>query len=371
MYHPDAYRLRDQPSSHRHHPNPSTGSMSADRQHHDYAPPQYRANYNPQGVKPHPFEPQGIKPPDLVYGDRWNTVNVSLPQHPDPRTRIIRTPSPTPSEARALDEIGSHSGLINWKRVRSKDFWMSKEGLKYGIIATVVITLVVLFAVYHKDIVIFLTPATQWCHDHKFGWLIPVGLLIILSFPPLFGHELIAMLCGIGWGIAVGFGIVALGTLLGEIANYVTFKYCCTTRARKYENKNLTYACLSRVVRSGGFKIALAARYSLIPPHLTTTVFASSGLHFHIFLAAAVLSLPKQLVTVYIGVLLEDSINGTSKKDKIASIAVAIVFAIVTSFAFRYVNRKMDEVKPQIIYERRKARQAANLKMLSEGRSMV
>ncbi|KAJ3969960.1 hypothetical protein EV361DRAFT_997029 [Lentinula raphanica] len=385
MYQPDAYRLQDQRQGHRphdqrqghrpndqrqdhrHHPNTSTGSMSTDNQHQTYVSPPYRVNYDPQGVKPQIFEPQGVKPPDLVYGDRWNTVNVALPH--DPQTRMIRTPSPTPSEVRALDEIGSHSGLINWKRVKSKDFWMSKEGVKYGITVAVVITLVVLFAVYHKDIVIFLTPATQWCHE--LGWLIPVGILIVLSFPPLFGHEIIGMLCGIGWGIAIGFVIVALGTLLGEIANYFTFKYCCTTRSQKYEKKNITYACLSKVVRSGGFKIALAARYSVIPPHLTTTVFASSGMDFYVFIAAAICSLPKQLVTVYIGVLLEESVNGTSKKDKIASIAVAIVFAVVTSFAFRYVNKKMDEVKPQVIYERRKARQAANLKMLSEGRSIV
>lgn len=153
-----------------------------------------------------------------------------------------------------------------------------------------------------------------------------------------------------------------------------TFKYCCSTRSQKYEKKNLTYACLSRVVRSGGFKIALAARFSIIPPHcqsnflilrfpdthssslVTTTVFASSGMGFYTFIAAAVCSLPKQLVTVYIGVLLEDSINGTSSRDKIASIAVAIIFAGVTSFAFRYVNRKMDEIKPAVIYERRKHR---------------
>ncbi|KAE9399663.1 hypothetical protein BT96DRAFT_1101625 [Gymnopus androsaceus JB14] len=264
-----------------------------------------------------------------------------------------------------LDNVGS-SGIINWKLIKSKDFWFSKEGLKYGLTAAVIITIVVLFIIYHKTIVIALEPATQWCHDQKFGWLIPVGILFVLSFPPLFGHEIIGMLCGIAWGIGEGFAIVALGTLLGEVANFFTFKYCCTSRAQKYEKKKISYACLARVVRAGGFKIAVAARFSLIPPHLTTTVFASSGMSFPTFVAAAICSLPKQFVTVVTGVLLEDSINGTSKKEKIASIAVAIVSGIVTSFALRYVNRKMDEIKPQVIYERRKARQNANLKMLSE-----
>ncbi|KAJ3840659.1 hypothetical protein F5878DRAFT_56617, partial [Lentinula raphanica] len=345
MSFPETYRLvdsRGQPVTHEHNES-FNGQELYDN---NYRPPQY----------------EGYKPPqefNINNNERYAPQPAYAPMHVDlhdPRAQIARTPSPTPSESQALSEIGNHSGFINWKKIASKKFLFSKEGLKYIATAAVIITIVVLFAVYHEDIVIWLTPATQWCHDHKFGWLIPVGLLFILSFPPLFGHEIVGMLCGIGWNIGIGFLIVALGTLLGELANYFTFKYCCTARAQKYEKKKLSYAALARVVRSGGFKIALAARLSLIPPHLTTTVFASSGMPLGTFLAAAVCSLPKQLVTVYIGVLLEESVDGTSKKDKIASIAVAVVCGVITSLALKYVNKKMDEVMPEIIYERRKAR---------------
>lgn len=63
--------------------------------------------------------------------------------------------------------------------------------------------------------------------------------MIAMSFPPvspcfrlvegyinqcellqLFGHELVAMICGLVWGIGIGFLIVALGTLLGELASF-------------------------------------------------------------------------------------------------------------------------------------------------------
>ncbi|KAE9399666.1 hypothetical protein BT96DRAFT_820257, partial [Gymnopus androsaceus JB14] len=155
----------------------------------------------------------------------------------------------------------------------------------------------------------------------RYGWLIPVGILFVMSFPPLFGHELVGLLCGVTWGLAEGFAIVALGTLLGEIANFFTFKFCCSSRAKKYEKKKIMYACLSKIMREGGFKIAVAARYSIIPPHMTTAIFASSGLGFFIFLAAAVCSLPKQFITVVLGVLLEDeAVNGTSKKEKFVTI---------------------------------------------------
>ncbi len=44
--------------------------------------------------------------------------------------------------------------------------------------------------------------------------------MIILSFPPLFGHELVALLCGEFWGVWVGFGIVAAGTIVGELITF-------------------------------------------------------------------------------------------------------------------------------------------------------
>jgi uncharacterized membrane protein YdjX (TVP38/TMEM64 family) len=346
MAFPEAYRLvnpQGQPAIHVHNNNESF-SRQGD---HITEPPRYGVSAD------------AIKPPELIHAS-MSTVNIDLQ---NPRIHMTRTPSPTPSETRELERIGQSSGLINWKLLRSKDFWLSRNGLKYGLIGAVIITIVVLFAVYHKAIIIALTPATNWCKDHTLGWLIPVAILLILSFPPLFGHEIIGMLCGVTWGIGEGFGIVALGTLLGEVANYFVFKYWCTARSQKYEKKKIWYACLARVVRTGGFKVALAARLSLIPPHLTTTVFASSGMSFVIFLAAAVCSLPKQFMTVIIGVLLEESVNGTSSKDKIVSAIVAIIFGAITSFALRYVDKKMDEVKPAVIYERRKARQA---KMFSE-----
>ena len=38
--------------------------------------------------------------------------------------------------------------------------------------------------------------------------------------PQLFGHEIVAILCGVVWGIWLGFAIVTAGTALGELANF-------------------------------------------------------------------------------------------------------------------------------------------------------
>ena len=83
-------------------------------------------------------------------------------------------------------------------------------------------------------------------------------------------------------------------------------------------------------MREGGFKIALVARLSAIPGHcmstirpslrflaerfplVTTAIFSTCGMNIFVFSIAAILSMPKQFVTVYLGVLLEQSAEGLS-----------------------------------------------------------
>jgi uncharacterized membrane protein YdjX (TVP38/TMEM64 family) len=65
--------------------------------------------------------------------------------------------------------------------------------------------------------------------------------------------QIVIILCGLVWGLWLGFAIVSVGTLLGELANYWTFKYACSHRAAKLEKKDVNYACMCVVVREGGF----------------------------------------------------------------------------------------------------------------------
>ena len=40
----------------------------------------------------------------------------------------------------------------------------------------------------------------DYLKDLTCGWLIPIAILIVISFPPLFGHEIVGILCGLVWG---------------------------------------------------------------------------------------------------------------------------------------------------------------------------
>ncbi|KAJ7912569.1 hypothetical protein B0H13DRAFT_2475819 [Mycena leptocephala] len=262
-----------------------------------------------------------------------------------PGRNISRTPSPTPEEYNLLHGI--------------KEQKTTAQKIKFYAIVAVVVGLGILLAVETKNIVHALTPMTHWLRDHKLGALIPIAILIILSFPPLFGNELIATLVGVTYDLPVACTIVAVGTLLGEIANFFVFKYACSIRGAKFEAKNLDYGLLAHVVRNGTFWVILVIRYSAIPPHFATTVFSTVGISFWTFLSAAVLSLPKQMVPVYTGYVLQPSVedNGTSKAVENIVLVVGIV---VTIGAYVWIQRQMKAATPKFIYERRKARQASS-----------
>ena len=77
------------------------------------------------------------------------------------------------------------------------------------------------------------------------------------------------------------------------------------------------------------------------------------------FSIAAILSLPKQFITVYLGVALEQSEDGkSSKSDTIIKDVVLGATTLITIGAMWYIYHKMNQAKPMVIYDRRKARQA-------------
>jgi hypothetical protein len=52
------------------------------------------------------------------------------------------------------------------------------------------------------------------------------------------------------------------------------FKYLIKGRGEKMEQTSISYATLARVIQDGGLKIAIIARYSLIPGHGTVLVLS-------------------------------------------------------------------------------------------------
>lgn len=100
---------------------------------------------------------------------------------------------------------------VNWKRVL-----FTPKYLVLWIVLIIIGVLTAIISLKHDQVVEALRPFAEKVRDIPAGWLIFVAVLIVISFPPLFGHELVALLAGVVYGLWIGFGVVAAGTFVGE-----------------------------------------------------------------------------------------------------------------------------------------------------------
>ncbi|PWN50467.1 hypothetical protein IE53DRAFT_362357 [Violaceomyces palustris] len=356
--------------------NPSTENLVPHLHHHPYPPntfgdpiqhaypqDQHFELYPPDrpfgrqayaGVGPYPSPPGSQQPSrpespfDGVYHDRPPKVEK---MNEEQRRIYEQFPKDLDDEGGGRTMIESFRDLLkDWKKAFKLKY------LHYWIIMIVICLLVVLMTIYHRQIIDWLTPLSKKITAISWGWVIPVAILFILNppvsspaFPPLFGHEIVIILCGVVYGLWVGFGIACLGTLLGEIGNFYAFKYCLRGTAARYERKNIHYACMAEMVREGGFLVIFLARLSAIPGHFTTAVFATVGMNIFIFILAAFLALPKQLSIVYLGVAIRDSDGGTeSTASKMVKYAVLVISFIITMWTAWWLYQRMERVRPEV-----------------------
>ncbi|ORY57838.1 snare associated Golgi protein-domain-containing protein [Pseudomassariella vexata] len=256
---------------------------------------------------------------------------------------------------KAANEIEHDYRPINWKRV-----FLTPKYIPLHIIGILVAVATALITIHHDEVVDKLLPFSEKVRDLPGGFLIPIFILIIISFPPLFGHEIVALLCGIVYGLWIGFGVVSAGTFFGEIGTWFAFKKFLRNKAIKMERTNLNYGAMARITRDGGFWIVFIIRLSVIPSHFSTAVFSTCDVKFWHFTVSTFLTLPKQLILVYLGVLLVQQ----GKQDSNSTIKTVVFIAafIITIALGVYIWYKMRKVKKVLLDEqadRRMQRDAA------------
>lgn len=157
------------------------------------------------------------------------------------------------------------------------------------------IAIVVLFEVYKEDFLRWAQPLTDWLRARKdWSWIvraclrigsevsadlpllpfqIPVAVLFVLSFPPLFGHEVVQLIVGLVYPIGVAIGIACAGAILGEAGCFFLFKYGFTGYVDRKCRKDQKWAVTRRVAQKEGFRGVMIIRYSIIPPRRLSLLF--------------------------------------------------------------------------------------------------
>ncbi|WAR59650.1 hypothetical protein PtB15_11B290 [Puccinia triticina] len=215
---------------------------------------------------------------------------------------------------------------------------------------------------FHTKVALGLKPYQAQIKRASWSWIIPTVLLIIVSFPPLFGHELIILVAGMIWGLWVGFAIACAGTFLGEILTYHAFKHLISGRSARAEAGSVTYASLAKLMREGGLGMVILVRASAMPGHVCTAMQATIGIGLWVFTVACIVTLPKQFALVYVGVLLGDP--GLDPKDPLGversahaaetrshhrlSAAVFLLTALFTLLSAYIVWMRLRRIRPLV-----------------------
>ncbi|KAJ0116960.1 cytoplasm protein [Diaporthe amygdali] len=274
---------------------------------------------------------------EMGHQGMWNSTSSEASSNAnDPKRKGTKTEADT-----TPDDLEPNYQPVNWKRV-----FLAPKYIPVWIILIIVGVLTAIITLKHDEVVAALRPFAEKVRNVPAGWLIFVAVLFIISFPPLFGHEVVALLAGVVYGLWIGFAVVSAGTFVGEIGTWFAFKKFLRRKAEKMERTNLTYGAMARLCRDGGFWIVFVIRFSIIPSHLSTAVFSTCDVKFWHFAVSTFLTLPKQLILVYLGVLLVQEQDGATVKNALFAVA-----GVVTVLAGVWIWFKMAKYKKQLLAE--------------------
>ncbi|KAG4431910.1 hypothetical protein IFR05_012609 [Cadophora sp. M221] len=302
------------------------------------------------------------RPPVALY-DVPPTTQAPPPLQPVP----AQSPYDAASTIKWQPTRGFIQGLKPKKKISKK--WQRRL---YWIVPLCIVAIVfaVLFEVYKDDFERWLKPVSDWLKEREsWSWTIPTAILVILSFPPLFGHEIVQLIVGLAYPLGVALGIACAGAVMGEAACFIVFKYFFTGWVEKKIAQKVNWAATARVTQEAGFRGVLVIRYSIVPPHLANPLFSCTGMKFWIYMATVVLSLPKSMVFVALG----SPSSKNSKAAKWGKVAAIAVVVIITIFASMWIRKKMVVATAAIMAERGISANGSDeeLGMLNEGVGMA
>ncbi|KAK9900402.1 hypothetical protein P389DRAFT_11847 [Cystobasidium minutum MCA 4210] len=312
------------------------------------APPQY-------GAPPPPPRPVGTAP---LPPPTMNTVNPQQQQHAgynqmqDHNYPTYTNGNAAPHDGKPVlpaDEMGRGWLGFNMQDIRDLSPKAKKRLIWVGVLAIVVLIIIILFEVFKDDFERWVTPLRDWLREREaWSWVIPVAVLIVLSIPPLAGHEVVQIVVGLAYPLGVGIGIAIAGAILGEALCFILFKYALSERVRRKTEQKVSWAAVARVSQEAGFKGVMIIRYSVVPPHLANPIFATTGMSFGLYMLTVVLSLPKQIIFVVLG---DPSAKGKTGA-KIGKVVAVGVLVIVTLLGTRWISRRIAIAKKEIEAER-------------------
>ena len=198
-----------------------------------------------------------------------------------------------------------------------------------------------------------------WIKDlGKIGEAVCIIFLIITQLPMAYGYVVVAMMCGLLYGLAWGFIFVVIATLIGlPAAFYLTDKLM-----RKYIEakvaKSLRLRALLFTAKKNGFKISILVRLMPVPVGLISGLLCVADINFtHFYIGSLIGLLPEMFFYVLIGSSAKDALELTSGETKmtteqkiffaLAGISGVVFGVVVLYYGRKAVNQAMKEMEEE------------------------
>ncbi|SCV68289.1 BQ2448_410 [Microbotryum intermedium] len=203
-------------------------------------------------------------------------------------------------------------------------------------------------------LVIYITPAQlfAWMADWAAnlrdmgpsGRLVLLGLIVLTSFPPLFGYGTTITLCGFAFGTFQGWILAALGCVLGGCLSFIVTRKMIGTFAPMLAREP-TFVALGRAVRVKGLGLCILIRLCPFPFPYSNAFFATieTVTLFQFFLSTLCIT-PKLLLHVWIGSRMflfadPDSRNHMDPRAKFVNLVFVVLGSVLGMLTSWYLYR--------------------------------
>lgn len=175
------------------------------------------------------------------------------------------------------------------------------------------------------------------------AWIVLSLLIAVVSIPPLFGHELLAVIAGYVYGIRSGFAILTISSILGETLVYFAFRFWLKHALDAFRSRHRqNYAIFVSVIEEGGLLMLCFVRMSVIPPHFSTPLFSSlDSITWYSWLLANILASPvKFFPSVFVGALLRDKHNNSLIGDLFFILSTVTTLGVLFHIYRKFMSKK-------------------------------
>lgn len=270
---------------------------------------------------------------------KMNTDDITGPFDEQPQSSFQRMISSAKKEA----EDATQTAIHIWNK---QPLWG-----KFLIVLTCCLAGVagVMFLVYHEYLLhLIVEYSDKWA---EISWMpfVLMGLLFIISFPPVIGFSFVNTVTGAVYGISFkGWFIIAFGSIVGSMASFLLFKFTLRKKAESLVRSNQKLYAFSSVLQdNNSFWLLTLIRVCPFPYSLTNGALAAiPGVTLLNFFLGSLISSPKLVMYLFVGQKLKDIGRTTDTWTRVTDVlSIVLTMGVLTFTGWLLFTRTSNRLR--------------------------